>query len=589
MITELACYLAIAQCTAYSPCPNVLLVALDQLRADHLHCYGYYRETSPNIDRLTRDGVMFTHMYAPASWTTPSFVSVMTQLFPSRHRLTLFCTPKAPLLDPSIPLLAEQFKEAGYRTIAFVNNGNAGRHILERGFDKFYQGQEVPPNVTERIDNAARAPGTTQKVTAWLKRYIEESPSQPFFMFLLYFEPHSPYNPPPEHDIFKTDAYPEQRFTGYGPRDGCLLRWATIGDAKAIERLNGLYDGFIHFVDFHFGRLLDVLHEMGLEENTVVALFSDHGELLYEHPDVLTFDHRSLYDANIRVPFIIRGPGIPKGKVVDAIASLIDVAPTLLEVSGLPPMSGAQGKSLLPLIKGRRKSAHRYVFSEQDICERLRCIRDERYKLIYNLDTGRIQLFDMLADPAERDDIATQEPKVVRRLMRELKRWMEENHPPEQERLQVWLKTVEADPKVTVVDDVTIGAQLQLIGPGWRMANHESNFRGASFWVEPDVDGSNIAIWRTDNPLLGTYDIYIWYGAIPGRKAATNARYTIVTRTESSTFVINQNENTGRWNLLGRFDDPLYVRLTSAADGPIIVDAVKFERVGNDVREPGPR
>ncbi|RLI11966.1 hypothetical protein DRO33_03220, partial [Candidatus Bathyarchaeota archaeon] len=222
-----------------------------------------------------------------------------------------------------------------------------------------------------------------------------------------------------------------------------------------------------------------------------------------------------------------------------------------------------------------------YVFSEQDILERLRSVRDDRYKLILNLDTGKVQLFDTLSDPGERFDIATQRPDVVRRLMRALKRWMEENHPPEEELLERWRETVRAGPRAIVVDDVTIGAQLQLYGTGWRMADHETNFRGACYWVEPDVRGSNVAIWRTDNPLLGTYEVYVWYGRIPGRRAATNARYTVVTREGSQTFVVDQNENVGRWNLLGRFKDPICVRLTSAADGPIIVDAVKFERVGD--------
>ncbi|HIE09058.1 MAG TPA: hypothetical protein EYP65_04340, partial [Armatimonadetes bacterium] len=418
--------------------PNVILVAFDQLRADRLHCYGYFRETSPNIDRLAREGALFRRMYSVASWTTPAFVSALTSLYPSRHRMTLFFTPKAPLLDPSIPLLQEQFKRAGYVTVAFVNNGNAGRHIIGRGFDEFYQGQEVPPNITERIGRADRAPGTTRKIIAWLRRWAKSSTRRPFFMFIIYFEPHSPYNPPPEHDIFKTDAYPEVKFTGYDPRGGRLLRWAAIGDGKAVERLSSLYDGYIHFVDHHFGALLRALKELGIYDDTVVALFSDHGELLYERPDVLTFDHRSLYDANIRVPLIIRGPGVPKGKVVNALASTIDIAPTLLELAGLPPLPGGQGRSLLPVLKGKRVRAHEYLFSEQDILERLRSVRDERYKLILNLDTGRVQLFDVLSDPAERFDLATQRPREVRRLMRALKRWMEENHPSERELLRRW-------------------------------------------------------------------------------------------------------------------------------------------------------
>ena len=435
---------------------NVILVAMDQLRADHLHCYGYPRKTSPSIDTVARSGVLFTRMYASASWTTPSYTSVMTSLFPSTHHPTLLCPgPEGPLLDTRVSLLAEQFKKGGYRTVAFVNNSLAGGRMIGRGFGEFFQRQEVAPSIAERIMDekemtSGQAPGMNEKIFAWL----EQPRTEPFFMFSLYFEPHSPYDPPPEHDLFKTDAYPGATHTGYDPKTGHLLRAANIGDGEAVERLNSLYDGKIHYVDFYYGQLLDRLQELGLNDNTVVAFFSDHGELIYEHPDILTFDHVSLYDANVHVPFIIKGKGIPEGNVAYAIVSHIDIAPTLLEIADLPALPGAQGTSLLPLITGDATSVSKYVFSEQDTVVPMRSVRDAQYKLIHHVRTGMMHLFDTMADPGERDDIATQEPELARRLFGVLKQWMKDYHLSEQEQQDLWRKTPE-DRSCEIVDDVT--------------------------------------------------------------------------------------------------------------------------------------
>ena len=558
---------------------NIILVAMDQLRADHVHSYGYFRNTSPSLDRMAAEGTLFTRMYASASWTTPSYHSVLTSLHPSRHRMTLYQAAGAPILDSSIPLLAEQFKKAEYKTVAFVNNANAGKRMLGRGFDEFYEREDVAPNITERIVSekgmrSSSAPATNEKIYSWL-----QNQSEPFFMFILYFEPHSPYDPPVEHDIFKTDAYPNETHTGYDPQTGRLLRWANSIDNKAIERLNALYDGKIHFVDHYFGQLLDRLKKMGLDQNTVVVFFSDHGELLYEYDDVLTFDHRSLYDANIHVPFIIKGPGIPKGKTVGAMTSHIDIAPTILEIAGLPQMPGSQGKNLLPVIKGEKKIVHDYVFSEQDISQMLRSVRDKQYKLIYNTQTGKKQLYDTIIDPRERNDISSQNPQIVVRLFKVLEEYMAKNTLPEQEKLKLWQETIEAGPKEIVIDEVTYGDRLQLVGNGWRMADHSDNYLGACYWVQPSAYGSNIAIWHGDNPFIGEYEIFVRYGQLPGVKAASNAKYTVVTDLRKKTFVVNQNERQGEWVLLGKFTNPISVKLTNSANGPVIVDAVKFVRI----------
>jgi len=555
---------------------NVLLITPDQMRADHLHCYGYFRNTSPHIDMMAKEGILFKRFYTVASWTTPVFASLFSSIPPSRHRMTLFMYRLGITMDPSIALLAEQFKTAGYRTVAFAINPLVGDWLLGRGFDEYY-GAWRDDEYAIKYD----AEGANETIFRWLDQHCKE----PFFAWVYYVEPHSPYNPPPEHDIFKTSAYPDEINDGYTPErnKGHLFRLATAGDKEAVERLNSLYDGKIHYIDYHIGQLLKKIEELDLNKNTLTILISDHGELLYDHVDCLTFDHRSLYDSNVHVPFIMKGPSIPKGKTIDAIMSTLDIAPTILDLAELSPMKDSQGKSLLPLIADEADTIHDYVFSEQDVVEELRSVRNEQYKLILNLQTGEKQLFDTLADPKEKENIAEREPDIVRDLSAQLKEYMKKNEPPEEEKLDLWRKVSYFKP-MQIIDEVTTGAQFQFLGmdyetiPKWvRMADGGENYMNACYWIEPG-DGSVGALWRTNNPLMGVYNIYLWYGVLPDKRSATNAPFSVVTRKGSYEFIIDQNKNVSMWNLLGEFEDPLYVKVTNKADGPVVLDAVKFER-----------
>jgi len=556
---------------------NVILITPDQMRADHLHCYGYFRKTSPNIDAMADEGTLFKRHYTVASWTTPSFASIFSSLVPSQHRMTMFMYGLGITMDSSISLLAEQFKMVGYKTVAFIGNPLAGEWLLGRGFEEYYGASD-----SNECAISFEAERVNETVFKWLDQHYKES----FFMWVYYTEPHSPYNPPVEHDIFKTSAYPDEINDGYTPErnKGYLFRLAMAGDRMAVERLKSLYDGKIHYIDYHIGQLIRKLKELDLDESTLIVFLSDHGELLYEHVDCLTFDHRSLYDSNIHVPLIISGPSIPKGQIIDAVVCTLDVAPTITDVAGVPPIDNAQGKSLLPLINGQRDAIHKFIFAEQDVTERLRSVCNERYKLIYHLQDNRKQLFDRLSDPLERNDIADQAPDVVRNLKAQLIEYMRKNEPPEKEKLTLWRRVGYFKP-VQIVDEVTTGAQFQFFGmdyetiPKWvRMADGGGNYMDACYWIKPG-DGDIGAIWRTNNPMLGVYNIYLWYGVLPHRRSATNAHFTVVTCEDAYDFIIDQNKNVNRWNLLGEFKDPLYVQVTNKADGPVILDAVKFERI----------
>jgi arylsulfatase A-like enzyme len=560
--------------------PNVLVLVLDQLRADQLHCYGNPRQTSPNIDKLASRGVLLSHYYTVAPWTSPSFGTLHTSLFPSKHGVTLFWKPGMPLLNKDVPTLAESFKNGGYRTAAFVDNALGGKPLMGSGFDDFVDGSAAAPDITER---AARpnigAPYTTAAVLAWLDSHHDSG--QPFFLYVHLLEPHSPYNPPPEDDLFKSDAYPYLTNDGYDLVRGGLLRMAVNGDEKAVERLYQLYDGKIHYVDRYAGEILDRLKSLGLEDNTYVLLTSDHGEMLYTHPDdFLTFDHRSLYDPVMHIPLIVAGPGIPKGEINPALASNVDTAPTLLDLAGAPALDDAEGHSLAPLVEGKVKSVNEYIFGEEDVEIPERSVRSFDYKLIRSLWTGEEQLFALQSDPGELHDVAKANPEVVKRLDAQLDAWMKVNEPSHEVQLRRW-KIYTEPLKVVTVDDIGIGAAF-LISHRQQWHSDENpasgNYAGASFWTEGG-DGSRTALWRGDSPLVGKYKVSVYTGAPNVGALATNARYKIVAEHETQTVVVNQQQGAGQWHLLGTFDNPRFVELSNAANGIVVADAVRFERL----------
>lgn len=558
--------------------PNVIIIVLDQFRADQAHSYGNPRPTTPNIDKLATRGIRFSHFYTVAPWTAPSFSSLHTSLYPSRHGVTLLWKPGMPLIDKDTPMLIEAFRDHGYYTAAFVENSLAGQDLTGRGFDEYHANYAEAVNITERevSNRVTTAPGTTEEVLSWLDKHRSDQ----FVLYVHFLEPHSPYDPPPEYDMFKSDAYPYMNFTGYGIDDAPLTPLAMLGDKQAIERLYQLYDGKIRFVDHYVGEILDRVKALGLDDHTVVALTSDHGELLYSHPrDFLTFDHCSLYDAVLHIPLIIAGPGLPEGKVVDGIASNVDTAPTLLDLAGLPNLPDAEGKSLVPLFGKTAPTMNSYIYAEEDIAVPERSIRTERYKLILNLLTGEKQLFDLQSDPGELDDIARTNPTVVAELYGQLEKWMQENQPSQKKQVARW-RIYTAPENVIVTDDLATGGAVLLTGGGWHSDESPAsgNYKGHSFWTEAG-DGSRSALWRTDDPFVGSYRIFAYFGQPRVGKLASDAPFEIVTRSGSKVVHVNFAQGAGEWKLLGTFEDPVFVRVTNAADGVIIADAVKFERI----------
>ncbi|HUP50180.1 MAG TPA: sulfatase-like hydrolase/transferase [Thermoanaerobaculia bacterium] len=366
---------------------NVLLVTLDTTRADHIGAYGYPGARTPNIDALAREGVLFEHCITPSAYTLPSHASIMTGLYPPAHGVRL--NGDAALGD-SQTTLAERLSADGYRTGAFVGAFVLdGRWGLRQGFDHYDDHFQLGPD--QRLDLARVQRPANQVVDAALQ-WLDEDRSKPFFAWLHFYDPHTPYEPP---EPFKS------QFAGRGP--------------------NAMYDGEIAFADSQVGRLLAWLREKGLAENTIVIVTSDHGEGLGSHGES---EHGYyIYDYAVRVPLIIRGAGMAPARVTRQVRT-IDLFPTILDLVSIGESAKVEGESLLPLITGSEpKERTRYAYSES-MATRLQYGWSALYSVRTNahkyIAAPRSELYDLRDDPGETRNRLDDERRVVLQLRREL-------------------------------------------------------------------------------------------------------------------------------------------------------------------------
>ncbi len=387
---------------------NVLLISIDTLRADHLSLYGYERPTSPNLEALAAEAVVFEEMVNNGGGTLPVHMSMLTSLPPRVHNVL----PNSDrMLEPERVTLAEQLQAAGLVTAAFTDAGwMRGKFGFSQGFDLY-------------DDEGGRLARILPKALDWL----EESKDSRFFLFLHTYDVHSEWK---DHPYSCPGEYPERYWPDYdGGFTGCLegkcasqlFLWFNqqiksdpefdLGRHLTAEDLAyemARYDGCINYVDDKLKILFDRLRELGLWDKTLVAITSDHGEEFLEHGRLL--HQNAPFEVMIHVPLVIKFPGgLFGGRRVGHLATTIDLMPTILEVLGIGPNPQILGTSLLPtLTDGRpvRRAAHVY-----------RSIRTPRWKLIEHND-GR-WLFDLDADPGETVDVADREPELVARMLAE--------------------------------------------------------------------------------------------------------------------------------------------------------------------------
>ncbi|MBN2445896.1 MAG: sulfatase [Phycisphaerae bacterium] len=391
--------------------PNVLIIAVDTLRADKLGCYDSDLGASPNIDALAKESAHFGWAYAHAPWTLPSFASLFTSQTPPQHHAGGQLGRFRPLPDDA-RTIAECFKDAGYETAAIVNVDFLTQTFgMAQGFDHF--DHEVR-NDNRLVRDAAR---TTDAAVAWMKQRHEA----PFFMMVHYFDPHLVYDPPLE---FREQlAAPEDR-DNRNWIFGTVAEIVAYRDGKirfddaTIRRAEHLYDGEIAYTDQQVGRLLDAVDEMGLKSSTVVVFVADHGEEFLDHGG---FEHgHTLYEELMHVPLMIRMPGRVQPSLVQTPVGLIDVAPTLCALTGVKVDPAFTGHSLLDTIAQPTETARPILLEGNFWGPPFRGWLHDGHKLIVG-PGSTVRLYDLKQDPREQNDIGGNNGELRDQLLNDLK------------------------------------------------------------------------------------------------------------------------------------------------------------------------
>jgi arylsulfatase A-like enzyme len=364
--------------------PNIVLISIDTLRRDHLSCYGYDRPTSPHLDQLAAEGMLFENAIAQCSYTLPSHVSMLSGQYPAVHGVRVVedhITPKRTVL------LSELLQQAGYRTAAFAGGLLVhSSYGYERGFDAYADRDPIMSLDGERL----------------VMSYLDQALSAPFFLFVHTYAVHDFIATPRQLARFHPEPC-DSRLHGK-----TYLDWGVVSnDQGATEsdrrHIVDLYDAAIASTDEFVGRLLAELGALGLDQNTLVVVTSDHGKELLER-GVLAHGH-TLYDEMIRVPLLVRGPGVARGRA-SALVELVDITPTLLERAGLTVLDLMQGRSLFG--SQREKSG---TYSELVATPAFKHVwRTAAQKIIESMPLGqpaaaRREVYDLVADPGERHDL----------------------------------------------------------------------------------------------------------------------------------------------------------------------------------------
>ena len=418
--------------------PDVLLLVIDTLRADHLSCYGYDRPTSPVIDALAERGALFTRASAQAPWTLPSMSSMWTSRYFTAHR---------DFPEDGAPTLAQSFQAGGYHTIGVVGNPLLESNLgFGWGFDEY----ELLP---ENSDNTF--PDLLELLRAPLDLAVAAEDRAPLFLYVHAFDPHAPYVAHPEYDdVLPPGGAPKILPAGW--QEEVLERYGPTppeedpGWGKALRSLHrerGRYDQEIRFADTNVGTLLEMLEQRGISDSLLIVLVSDHGEGLYEHVTPASIDKLKVsrpknlffgghgYDLSeqaLRTPFLLVGPGVPPGSRFGEPVENVDLFPTLLTLCDLPRPGDLHGVDLSALFSGDadpdgwRTESYAYI-------KWYACVRDEvsQLKLVVPTEIteekgGRgATLYHLGDDPRERNNLAEELPDEFSRLSDRLEAYLE--------------------------------------------------------------------------------------------------------------------------------------------------------------------
>jgi arylsulfatase A-like enzyme len=406
--------------------PNIVLIGIDSLRADHMSCYGYHRLTTPHIERFAGEATLFERTYSAHIPTTSAYANMLTGM-------DVFSTQAVALrhkgpLRPEVKTLAEVLREAGYNTTCVGFSGNPA----SRGFDKYL---DFPGWGSWNEGRSPKAENLNAVAIPELDRLVRAR--KPFFLFLRHMDPHAPYLPPaPYERVFyhgnETDPKNKsmEPVMAFKPFRDFFASWMPPGITDK-DYVIAQYDGAVAYMDAAIRVIFTALEAGGAQNDTIVVINSDHGETLYDHD--CYFDHHGLYDPTLHVPLIIRYPNeIPAGKRVAGYNLHQDLMPTLLELAGIAPEGTTfDGQSLMPMVRGEVASHSGEFYITECTWMRKHGWRTPQWKLILALEPDfhfkpPVELYNLVEDPAENVNLADSQPEVVALLKARMESWIKE-------------------------------------------------------------------------------------------------------------------------------------------------------------------
>ena len=403
--------------------PNIVFIGIDSLRADHMSCYGYHRLTTPHMDRFAQGGTLFERYYSPNIPTTSAYVAMFSGMDPFTSQVVAL-RHKGPL-RAEVTTLPEVLKAQGYNTTCIGFSGNPA----SRGFDTYLN---FPGWGSWNEGRSPKAQNLNDVTIPELDRLIKAK--QPFLLFLRHMDPHAPYLPPaPFERMFYhgNECDPKnksmQAVMAFKPFRDFFATWMPPGISDK-DYVIAQYDGAVAYMDACIQTIFTALEARGILDETIVVINSDHGETLYDHE--CWFDHHGIYDVTLHGPLILRYPGkVPAGKCIKGYTQHKDLMPTLLGLAGIETGIQFDGRSLLPLMRGEVASHEDEYYITECTWMRKHGWRTPQWKLIVALEPDfhfkpPVELYNLIQDPHENNNLAEKEPEVVAMLKRRMEAWI---------------------------------------------------------------------------------------------------------------------------------------------------------------------
>lgn len=435
---------------------RIIYIEVDSLRPDHMGCYGYPRDTTPNIDRIASEGVRFNSCYCASSPCVPSRGSLISGRFGINHGALThwgpgseFYYPEGPHHTKRFPFFTRYIREAGYRTITF--SSFADRHHawwFSAGWNEVHSFTLDTGNENADEVNAAVIP--------WLQAHGKEDN---YFLHIQYWDPHREYTVPKEYvekwkdspvkefpteemiqkqqnDNFfssatllhrdETNPFLHDIHVHYGKSETMPKQ---VNNRSDLARLINAYDGSINYMDKHVGDIMNTLRELGIEDDVAFIVSADHGEAMGEQG--VYMDHVHATEPVHHVPLIMKIPGVTSRKSYDEFVYNVDVVATITDFLGLDIPAGWDGQSFLPVLQGEDRPGRDYLVMEHALYTCQRAVRDRKWHFIRTYHPGiydfpPVTLFDMEEDPHQTVNVADQYPEIVKEMDHRMNQWLHE-------------------------------------------------------------------------------------------------------------------------------------------------------------------